>query len=68
MPREQVFQQRNGPLLESFGKDSVVCEEECVGDDIPGFVPRNLFLIDENTHEFRNSESGVGVVELDGGI
>ena len=68
MPRKQVLQQRNGPFLESFGKDGVIGEEECVGDDLPGFVPRNLFLIDENTHQFRNSESRVGIVELDGGI
>ena len=68
VPREQVLQQRNGPLLESFGKDCVVGEEECVSDDLPGFVPWNLFLIDEDTHEFRDSESGVGIVELDRGI
>ena len=46
----------------------MVGEEECVGDDIPGLVPWNLFLVDKNTHEFRNSESRVGIVELDGGI
>ena len=68
VPREQVLQQRNRPLLEGFRKDSVVGEEECVGDDLPGVVPRNLFLIDENTHEFRNSESRVGIVELDSGV
>jgi hypothetical protein len=68
VPREQVLQQRNRPLLESFGKDSVIGEEECVGDDLPGFVPRNLLLIDQNTHEFWDSESGVGIVELDGSI
>jgi len=68
VPREQVLQQRNGPLLESFGENSVVGEEERVGDDLPGLIPRNVFLIDENTHEFRNSESRVSIVELDGGI
>jgi len=68
VPREQVLQQRNGPLLESFGKDSMVGEEECVGDDFPGIVPRNLLLIDENAHEFWNGESRMGVVELNGGV
>ena len=68
VPRKQVLHQRDGPLLESFWKDGMVGKEECVGDDIPGLVPRNLFLINENTHEFRNSESRVGIVELNGGI
>ena len=62
-----MLQQRNGPLFESFGEDSVVGEEEHVGDDLPGFVPRNLLLVNENAHELRNGESRVGIVELDGG-
>lgn len=68
VPREQVLQQRNGPLFESFGKDSVVGEEECVDDDLPGIVPWNLLLVDENAHEFRNGEGRVSIVELDGSI
>lgn len=63
-----MLEQPNGPLLKSFRKDSVVGEEECVSDDVPGIVPRDLLLINKNTHEFRNCESGVGIVELDGRI
>ena len=68
VPREQVFQQRNRPLLKSFRKDGVVGEEERVGNDLPGVVPRNLLLVDENTHQFWDGESGVCIVELDGSI
>lgn len=46
----------------------MVGEEERVGDDLPGVVPWNLLLVDEDTHEFWNSKSRVGIVELDGGI
>ena len=63
-----MLEQRDGPLLESFGKDSVVGEEERVDDDLPGTIPRNLLFINEDTHEFRNCESGMRIVELDGSI
>lgn len=68
VPGEQMLKQWNGPLLKSFRKDGVVCEEERVGDDFPSFVPWYLLLINENTHQLRNSEGRVSIVELDGGI
>ena len=46
----------------------MVGEEECVGDDEPRDVPRDLLFVNENTHEFRNSKGGVSIVELDGNI
>ena len=68
MPWEQVLEQRDGPLLESFWEDSVVGEEECAGDDIPGVIPWHILFIDENTHEFWNGKRRVCVIELDGGV
>lgn len=68
MPWEQVLEQRDGPLLESFWEDSVVGEEERAGDDIPSSVPCDILLIEENTHEFWNGKRRVGVIELDGSV
>ena len=46
----------------------MVGKEERVGDDLPSVVPRNLLLVNEDTHEFWDSEGRMGIVELDGSI
>ena len=68
MPWEQVLEQGDRPLLESFWEDSVVGKEERVGDDIPGGIPWDILLIEEDTHELRNGKRRVGVIELDGSV
>ena len=35
-----------------------------MGDDLPGLLPRNVVGIHEDTHQFRNRQSRMGIVEL----
>lgn len=34
----------------------MIREEECVGHNVPGLVPRNVFLVDEDAHQFRDGK------------
>ena len=45
----------------TYGKDSVVREEEHVGDDVPSSVPRNVLLVEENAHQLNYSERRVSL-------
>lgn len=51
---QQVLHQRDRPLLQCLGEDGVVCIAEGVGDETPGLVPVEAFLIDEDTLELDN--------------
>lgn len=64
VPREQVLHERYRPFLEGLRQDSVVCEEERPGDDVPGGLPWDVFLIKEDAHELRDRKSGVGLVNM----
>ena len=39
----------------------MVREEEGVGDDVPGGVPVEVFLVEEDAHELGDGEGGVGL-------
>lgn len=39
----------------------MVREEERVGDDIPGLVPGDVLLVDEDAHQFGDGERRVGL-------
>ena len=39
----------------------MVREEERVGHDVPGLIPRKLFIVEEDAHQLRNSKSWVGL-------
>lgn len=65
---QEMLEQGDGPLLESLGKDGVVGVTESVSDDAPGLIPIKALEIDENTLELNNSQSRVGVVQLDGNL
>lgn len=46
----------------TYGQNGVVSVEEGVSDQVPGSLPRELFLIDEDAHELGNGEGWVGLV------
>ncbi len=66
MTRQQLFKQFNVPFFQGFREDGVVRIAETAAGDIPGGFKIQVFLINENTHHFRDGQSGMGVVQLDG--
>ena len=65
---QEMLEQGDGPLLESLGKDGVVGVTESAGDDVPSLLPVKALEINEDTLELDNSQSRVGVVELDSNL
>ena len=66
MARQQPTEQGQRPALERLGQQGVVGVAEGVGGDVPGLVPAEAVLVDEQAHELGDADRGVGVVELDG--
>ena len=65
---QEMLEQGDGPFLESLGKDGVVGITESAGDNVPCLLPVKALEIHKDTLELDNSQSRVGVVELDGDL
>ena len=53
------------PLLECLCHDCVVCISESILNDLPCLCPLDAVLVNEESHELRDSNNGVCIVELD---
>ena len=54
---EKVMVQKRPKLSEvegSYGQHGVISEEERVGDNLPRSIPVDVFLVNEDPHEFRD--------------
>ncbi len=64
-PGEQSGEQVNGPFLQSLCHDGMVGIRAGSGGDIPGFVPAQIIIIQQDTHQFGNRHRRMGIVELE---
>ena len=64
MPWKHFFEQADRPLLKCFWKNCMIGIAECADADVPGLIPDQLFLVNQDTHQFRNSQGRVRIVEL----
>ena len=62
---EELGERADGPLLQSLGQDGVVGVAHDLRHDVPGVVPLELLLVDEDTHELGAAHGGVRVVSMD---
>ena len=62
--RKKSLEYIDRPLFKSFSKNCVVCVCECLCNNIPSIIPAYIVFIKENSHEFRNSNYWMSVVEL----
>lgn len=46
----------------------MVREEERVGDDVPGDVPGKIFVVEEDTHQLRDSKGRVSLYQGQRGV
>ena len=65
---QDALEEGDRPAFESLGHEGVVGVAEGAHDDAPGVVPLEVFLVEEDAHEFGDGEGGMGVVELDGDL
>ena len=61
---EQVYR----PSLECLRQEGVVGVGEYAVADIPGLVPLESFLIDEDSHQFGDGDGRMGIVQLYGNL
>ena len=54
-----------GPALQRLRQDGVVGVGDGVGDDVPRLVPAVPLLVQQDAHQLRDGQGGVGVVDLD---
>jgi hypothetical protein len=64
--RQEVLEERDGPLLQCFRQNSVVGVAEGGLDDGPCLVPLQTLLVDQNALKLGDSECRMCVVQLRG--
>ena len=62
---QEVLHHGDRPLLHCLWKDCVVGKGKSLGHNIPGIIPAQLLLIDQEALELNNSQRRMGVIELD---
>ena len=63
---QQLLEQPQTPALQSFRQQGVVGVADRGGGDTPGRIPVDAVNIDQQAHQFRHGDGGMGVVELNG--
>ena len=62
---QQGLEQPLGPALQCLGQHGVVGIGHGVAGDVPGLVPAQARVVDEDAHQLRDHQRRVGVVDLD---
>ena len=65
MVRQQAAHQIDRPSFQGFAHQCVVGVRENLAAHIPCFGPRNAFFVNQDAHQLRNRQHGVGVVQMD---
>ena len=68
MARQQHLEPRQRPLLQRLGQERVIRVGERPSGEIPGLVPAEVRLVEQDSHELGDGQRRVGVVELDGDL
>src|SRR5262245_1993205 len=68
MPWDQHLEQLDRPLLERFREQGVVRIREGAYGEVPGLLPPAFSLVEQEAHQFGDSERRVSVIELDGNV
>lgn len=65
MSRKEVAEHLDGPLLHSFRKNGVVGVRDAIGGDVPRLIVVQSLHINQESHELRNGDGGVSIVQLE---
>src|SRR6266849_465744 len=65
MPGKKYLKPRSGPFLESLRQQRVIGISKGLFRQIPGLVPSQVRIIQQDTHQFRDRHRRMRVVELD---
>ena len=62
--RQYALEQVHGPLFQRFRQQGVVGVGEYLVADSPSGIPLQLFFVDQDTHQFRDGDGRVSIVQL----
>ena len=65
---QDELQHGHRPALQCLREEGVVCVGKGQSADVPGLLPAQLLLVQENTHQLRDSQRWVSVVQLDSNL
>src|ERR1700677_1558173 len=66
MPRQQTFDEGHRPRLQRLRQQRMIGVSEYPGGDRPALGPTEIVFVDEQTHELRDRQRGMRVVQLNG--
>ena len=64
MTRQEQLEPRQRPFLQGLGQERVVGVGERPSGQVPGLVPAEARLVEENPHQLGHGQARMGVVEL----
>ena len=65
VPRQQQLEPAQRPLLQGLGQQRVVRVGERPPGEVPGLVPAEARLVEQDPHQLGHGQARMGVVELD---
>ncbi len=66
--RKQMLHQRDAPGFKRLRQDGVVGVAGGFACDLPGGIPRDILMVHEQAHQFRDDERRMGFVQMDEGF
>ena len=68
VPRQHQLEQADRPVLQRLGQQRVVGVGQRPPRQVPGLVPAELRLVEQDPHQLGDGQRGMRVVELDGDL
>ena len=68
VPRDQQLEELDRPLLQRLGQQRVIGVGQRAHGEVPGLVPAELRLIEQNAHQLGDGQRRMRVVQLDGDL
>ena len=66
MPRQHIVEPFERPCLQRLRQQRMVRVGQRPLREIPGLIPSQMRLVEQDTHEFGNGHGRMGVIQLDG--
>ena len=64
MPRQQAAEQIQRPFLQGLGQQRMAGVGKRLARDIPGLLPTQLMIVDQQPHQFGNRHDGMRIIQL----
>ena len=66
VPRQEELEEFDWPLLERLGQEGVVRIGQGAHRQVPGLIPAEMGIVEEDSHQLGDGHGRMSVVELDG--